>query len=129
MLFNTIQTIDREKLVKEIVKVRLKTQTKTEYFYIQINIGEENQKSGIPLNETLDFYKFCIDNSLQIKGFMCIPPINNNPEYYFNKMLILGSRFWAGALAISAFAFSSEQTSFFNTIPDFLTSHEPTVLP
>jgi pyridoxal phosphate enzyme (YggS family) len=89
MLFNTIQTIDREKLVKEIVKVRLKTQTKTEYFYIQINIGEENQKSGIPLNETLDFYKFCIDNSLRIKGFMCIPPINNNPEYYFNKMLTL----------------------------------------
>ena len=89
MLFNTIQTIDREKLVKEIVKVRSKKPTKTEYFYIQINIGEENQKSGIPQNETKDFYKFCIDNSLNIKGFMCIPPINNNPEYYFKKMLIL----------------------------------------
>ena len=89
MLFNTIQTIDREKLVKEIVKVRSKKPTKTEYFYIQINIGEENQKSGIPQNETKDFYKFCIDNSLNIKGLMCIPPINNNPEYYFKKMLIL----------------------------------------
>tara|TARA_B100000989_G_scaffold77322_1_gene54919 strand:- start:1227 stop:1856 length:630 start_codon:yes stop_codon:yes gene_type:complete len=89
MLFNTIQTIDREKLVKEIVKVRSKKLIKTEYFYIQINIGEENQKSGIPLNETKDFYKFCIDNNLQIKGLMCIPPINNNPEYYFKKMLIL----------------------------------------
>ncbi len=89
MLFNTIQTIDREKLVKEIVKVRSKRPTKTEYFYIQINIGEENQKSGIPQNETKDFYKFCIDNSLNIKGLMCIPPINNNPEYYFKKMLIL----------------------------------------
>ena len=89
MLFNTIQTIDREKLVKEIVKVRSKKLIKTEYFYIQINIGEENQKSGIPLNETKDFYKFCINNNLQIKGLMCIPPINNNPEYYFKKMLIL----------------------------------------
>ena len=89
MLFNTIQTIDREKLVKEIVKVRSKKLIKTEYFYIQINIGEENQKSGIPQNETKDFYKFCIDNSLNIKGLMCIPPINNNPEYYFKKMLIL----------------------------------------
>lgn len=89
MLFNTIQTIDREKLVKEIVKVRSKKPTKTEYFYIQINIGEENQKSGIPQNETKDFYKFCTDNSLNIKGLMCIPPINNNPEYYFKKMLIL----------------------------------------
>ncbi len=89
MLFNTIQTIDREKLVKEIVKVRSKKPTKTEYFYIQINIGEENQKSGIPQDETKDFYKFCIYNSLNIKGLMCIPPINNNPEYYFKKMLIL----------------------------------------
>ena len=89
MLFNTIQTIDREKLVKEIVKVRSKKPTKTEYFYIQINIGEESQKSGIPQNETKDFYKFCTDNSLNIKGLMCIPPINNNPEYYFKKMLIL----------------------------------------
>ncbi len=89
MLFNTIQTIDREKLVKEIVKVRSKKPTKTEYFYIQIYIGEESQKSGIPQNETKDFYKFCIDNSLNIKGLMCIPPINNNPEYYFKKMLIL----------------------------------------
>tara|TARA_B100000676_G_C18017427_1_gene810491 strand:- start:1034 stop:1663 length:630 start_codon:yes stop_codon:yes gene_type:complete len=89
MLFNTIQTIDREKLVNEIVKVRSKNLTKTEYFYIQINIGEENQKSGITQNETKDFYKFCTDNNLQIKGLMCIPPINNDPEYYFNKMLIL----------------------------------------
>ncbi len=72
MLFNTIQTIDREKLVKEIVKVRSKKPTKTEYFYIQINIGEENQKSGIPQNETKDFYKFCIDNSLNIKGLMSL---------------------------------------------------------
>ena len=93
MLFNTIQTIDREKLVKEIVKVRSKKPTKTEYFYIQINIGEENQKSGIPQNETKDFYKFCIDNSLNIKGLMCIPPINNNPEYFFKKMLILKNDF------------------------------------
>ena len=43
-LFNTIQTIDREKLVKEIVKLQNKSKTKTTNFYIQVNIGEEQQK-------------------------------------------------------------------------------------
>jgi len=88
-LFDTIQTIDREKLVKEIIKMSSKIEIKTKYFYIQINIGEEPQKSGIYINQVKDFYYFCKNQGLNIVGFMCIPPINQNSEYYFNKMLSL----------------------------------------
>ena len=88
-LFDTIQTIDREKLVKEIIKMSSKIEMKTKYFYIQINIGEEPQKSGIYINQVKDFYYFCKNQGLNIVGFMCIPPINQNSEYYFNKMLSL----------------------------------------
>ena len=86
-IFDTIQTIDRRKLVDTISKLKNKIQFKTKSFYIQINIGEEEQKSGIKLNELNNLYNYSLEKNLNIVGLMCIPPINSDVNFYFNKML------------------------------------------
>ena len=85
-LFNVIQSIDREKLVKEIIKVQNKFKTKTSNFFIQVNIGEEEQKSGVFPEDLEYLYDFCIKNSLNISGLMCIPPFDKNAKNYFDKL-------------------------------------------
>ena len=88
-LFHTIQTIDREKLAKEI-KNKLTINSVTKNFFIQVNIGNESQKSGMHLNECNNFIKWCkIDLQLNIIGLMCIPPEKENSSYYFNKLKII----------------------------------------
>jgi len=88
-LFHTIQTVDREKLAKEIKK-NLTINSVAKNFFIQINIGNESQKSGIHLNECNNFIKWCkIDLQLNIIGLMCIPPEKENSSYYFNKLKII----------------------------------------
>ena len=87
-LFDTIQSIDREKLVYEIKKkINSNRFIKTKNYFIQINIGNENQKSGIKKEDINDFFCFCIDAGLKIIGLMCIPPLNENPEVYFREMV------------------------------------------
>ena len=86
-LFDTIQTIDRKKLVDEIIKVSSKLKiVKTKNYYIQINIGSENQKSGIEKNLTKDFYEYMISNNFNISGLMCIPPNTDDPSEFFREM-------------------------------------------
>ena len=85
-LFNTIQTIDREKLVNEIAKVKIKSKIKTQDFFIQVNIGEEQQKSGVLPNNLENLYMHCIKKEIYVSGLMCIPPFDDNAEYYFEKL-------------------------------------------
>lgn len=87
-VFDVIQSVDREKLVKEIAKQNLAA-TRTKQFYIQINIGNEDQKSGIDPEKAKDFYNYSISLNLNIVGLMCIPPNNKNPEFFFKKMVKL----------------------------------------
>ena len=85
-IFNSIQTIDRIKLVDEIAKFLNKDFVKTNSFFIQINIGNEEQKSGVQ-KEDLDFlYQYTLDKNLNIQGLMCIPPANQDPTPYFQEM-------------------------------------------
>ncbi len=87
-IFDTIQTIDRPKLVKEISKQTIANNNlKTKNFYIQVNIGSESQKAGIPVNDTLDLYKYALSENLKISGLMCIPPLDEEPNKYFKKMV------------------------------------------
>ena len=89
-IFNVIQSLDRFKLVDEVVKYKNKNDSiKTNKFYIQVNIGEEEQKSGINIKELSKFYYYCLSNKLKIIGLMCIPPANVDPVIYFDKMLSL----------------------------------------
>ncbi len=87
-LFDTIQTIDRPKLVNEISKYK-KDNIRTKDFYIQVNIGQEPQKAGVPAKFAKDLYKLCVDKNLSISGLMCIPPANHNPSQFFKEMINL----------------------------------------
>ena len=82
-LFDIIETIDREKLAKEISK-NLNSLTKTKSFYIQVNTGSEAQKSGLIPSEVDAFIEYCsIDLKLPIIGLMCIPPQYEEPSMHF----------------------------------------------
>ncbi len=92
-IFDTIQTLDREKLIIEISKQLYSSKKyKTKDFYIQINIGEEKQKSGILPDQAKDLYEFAINKNLKISGLMCIPPKNEDPKFYFNQMIKLRNK-------------------------------------
>lgn len=62
------------------------SQIKTSDYFIQINIGEEEQKSGVNIKDSKDFYNYCLESKLNIVGLMCIPPNSMNVEKYFNAM-------------------------------------------
>jgi len=91
-LFDVIETIDREKIAIEIAK-NLHFKTKTKSFYIQVNTGNEPQKSGINPLEADTFIKHCInDLNLPIVGLMCIPPINEEPSMHFLLLQKIANR-------------------------------------
>ena len=81
--FNVIETIDREKIAIEISK-NFHNQVKTKSFYIQVNTGNEPQKSGIDPLQADTFISYCIkDLNLPITGLMCIPPIYEESSMHF----------------------------------------------
>ena len=81
-IFDVFQTLDREKLAKEFCK-HLETINKKS-FYVQINIGNEETKSGIKVSEANNFIEYCkFDLKMNIVGLMCIPPINEDPTNFF----------------------------------------------
>ena len=84
-IFDYIHSLDSEKLAKKISEEQSK-QNKNIKLFIQVNIGNEDQKSGISINQLNDFYQFCKQLNLNIIGLMCIPPFDQNPEGYFKEM-------------------------------------------
>ena len=84
-IFDYIHSLDSEKLANKISDEQVK-QGKKPKIFIQVNIGNEDQKSGINKEKLVDFYKFCKDLSLDIIGTMCIPPNDENTENYFSEM-------------------------------------------
>ena len=84
-LFDFIHSLDSLKLAKKISEVQKKYENRPKIF-IQINIGNESQKSCINKNELSDFYNECIKLNLDIVGTMCLPPIDNDPSIYFSEM-------------------------------------------
>ena len=84
-IFDYIHSLDSEKLANKISEEQLK-QNKKPKLFIQVNIGNEDQKSGINKDNLVDFYKFCKNLDLDIVGTMCIPPNDGNVEKYFYDM-------------------------------------------
>ena len=84
-LFDFIHSLDNLKLAKKISEEQKKYEIKPKIF-IQINIGNETQKSGIDKSQLSEFYYECINLNLDIVGTMCLPPIDNNPDIYFSEM-------------------------------------------
>ncbi len=82
-LFDIIETIDREKIATEIAK-NMGEKTKTKKFYVQVNTGNEPQKSGIDPLEADKFIQYCVKELyLPIVGLMCIPPVSEEASMHF----------------------------------------------
>jgi len=85
-LFDYIHSLDGLKLANKISNEQKKNNRKLKIF-IQINIGNESQKSGIDPSELNDFYNYCVNKlDLNIIGIMCLPPNENKGDFYFAKM-------------------------------------------
>ena len=84
-VFDYIHSLDSEKLANKIADEQIK-QGKKPKIFIQVNIGNEDQKSGINKERLDNFYKFCKNLNLDIIGTMCIPPNDDNTEKYFFEM-------------------------------------------
>ena len=84
-IFDYIHSVDSEKLATKIADEQTK-QGKNPKIFIQVNIGNEDQKSGINKERLGDFYKFCKDLNLDVIGTMCIPPNDQNTRKYFFEM-------------------------------------------
>ena len=84
-LFDYIHSVDSEKLAKKILEEQNKINRKIKIF-LQVNIGDESQKSGVNKSDVPQLVNYCKDLGLDIIGLMCIPPININPEGYFEEM-------------------------------------------
>ena len=84
-IFDYIHSLDSEKLAIKISEEQIKQEKKPKIF-IQVNIGDEDQKSGLSKENLSEFYKFCKNLNLDIIGTMCIPPVDQNPKEYFTEM-------------------------------------------
>ena len=84
-IFNYIHSVDSKKLAKKIADEQHKINKKVKIF-LQVNIGDEYQKSGINKNDVQKLVFYCKEIGLDLIGLMCIPPINVDPENYFGEM-------------------------------------------
>ena len=85
-LFDYIHSVDNQKLADNLSKHQKNLNKNLKYF-IQVNIGNEIQKSGIPVNELDSFYNYCINEiNLNILGLMVIPPLDQKAEKYFQSL-------------------------------------------
>jgi pyridoxal phosphate enzyme (YggS family) len=89
--FDYIHSLDSEKLAQIFHKLESNSTKRMKYF-IQVNIGNEKQKSGFAIDSVDAFIKFCIfDLKLNIIGLMCIPPAISNVDHYFKKLSEIAS--------------------------------------
>jgi pyridoxal phosphate enzyme (YggS family) len=84
-IFDYIHSVDSEKLAKKIADEQNKINKKIKIF-LQVNIGDENQKSGINKDEVSQLVSYCKEIGLDLIGLMCIPPADIDPEEYFEEM-------------------------------------------
>ena len=88
-LFDYVHSVDNQKLADALAKHQLNLKKNLNYF-IQVNLANEIQKSGIPINELDAFYNYCVKkNKLKIVGLMVIPPNDQDSNTYFKSMKLL----------------------------------------
>ena len=91
-IFDYIHSVDSEKLAKKIADEQLKFGKNIKVF-IQVNLGNESQKSGIDKKQVENLITYCSQIKLSVIGLMCIPPINLDPLYFFKQMRELNQFF------------------------------------
>jgi len=84
-LFDYIHSVDSEKLAKKIANEQKKINKKIKIF-LQVNIGNEDQKSGVKKKDVNELVSYCKEIDLNLIGLMCIPPLDKDPKNYFEEM-------------------------------------------
>ena len=84
-IFDYIHSVDNEKLAKKISDELNKNQRNIKIF-LQVNIGKENQKSGVDVDNLENLFLYCKKINLEVIGLMCIPPVGIDSKEYFKKM-------------------------------------------
>ena len=91
-IFDYIHSVDSEKLAKKIANEQQK-QNKNLKLFIQVNIGDENQKAGVKVSQVEDLITFSKKLNINIIGLICIPPANEEPDEYFKQIKLLNKKF------------------------------------
>ena len=91
-IFDYIHSVDSEKLAKKIAE-EIEKQNKQIKIFLQVNIGKEDQKSGVDIEKLDDLYDYCKVLNLNVVGLMCIPPLNENPKNFFLEMQNLKKKY------------------------------------
>ena len=91
-IFDYIHSVDSKKLAKKIANEQQK-QNKNLKLFIQVNIGDEDQKAGVKVSQVEDLITFSKKLNLNIIGLMCIPPANEEPDEYFKQIKLLNKKF------------------------------------
>ena len=90
-IFDFIHSVDTKKLAKKIADEEFKLKKKIKIF-IQVNIGNENQKSGVNKEELEELFLYCKSLNLDVIGLMCLPPANHDPDPFFRELNILNKK-------------------------------------
>ena len=98
-LFDYIHSVDNKKLAQKIADEQKKVNKKIKIF-IQVNIGDEEQKSGVRKAEVNDLISYCKKVNLDVVGLMCLPPANDNSSFYFNEMNLMNNSFGLSELSM-----------------------------
>ncbi len=97
---DVIHSLDRIKIVKKFDEIESRSNKKREYF-IQINTGNESQKSGVPLSEADNFIEQCLNEyKINIIGLMCIPPLMEKPSEHFESLRTISKKFNLDSLSM-----------------------------
>ena len=91
-IFDFIHSVDTKKLAKKIAEEESKLKKKIKIF-IQVNIGNEDQKSGVNREELEDLFLYCKSLNLDVIGLMCLPPANHDPDPFFSELNELNKKF------------------------------------
>ena len=84
-IFDYIHSVDSKKIAQKIADEESKVDKKIKIF-IQVNLGNEIQKSGINIDYTKELVNFCKSKRLEVLGLMCLPPFDEDPEYHFKEL-------------------------------------------
>ena len=98
-IFDYIHSVDSQKLAKKIAEEQQKIKKNIKLF-IQVNIGNEDQKSGVKVDKINDLIIFSRKLKLDIIGLMCIPPANELPDKYFKEIKLLNKKFKLSELSM-----------------------------
>ena len=113
-IFDYIHSLDSIKLAKKIADEQNKQNKKLKLF-IQVNIGDEQQKSGINVNQIKDLINFSKKSDLNVIGLMCIPPINEKPDEYFKEIKLLNKEFNLEEISMGMSSDYLKATKYFTT--------------